>query len=47
MGHHIELFYKSNENFDFEQYLKTIKPSDEMVLPSDSNITIETDQPIE
>ncbi len=39
MGHSIELYYKSNENFDFEQYLKTIKASDEIIIEEDSTIT--------
>ncbi len=36
MGQSIEFWYKSDKNFDFDQYLETIKLSDEEVLSSDS-----------
>jgi len=39
MGQSIDLYYKSNENFDFEQYLKTIKTSGEFILEDDSTTT--------
>lgn len=46
MGHKIELYYKSDDNFDFEQYLKTIKPSNKMVL-TDSIETTNQEEPID
>jgi len=39
MGQDIELYYKSDENFDFEQYLKTIKASDKNIIGGDSTDT--------
>jgi len=39
MGQDIELYYKSDENFDFEQYLKTIKASDKSIINEDSTNT--------
>ncbi len=36
MGQSIDLYYKSNENFDFDQYLKTIKESDGVITEEDS-----------
>jgi len=39
MGQDIELYYKSDENFDFEQYLKTIKASDKKIIGGDSTDT--------
>jgi beta-lactam-binding protein with PASTA domain len=39
MGESIELYYKSDKNFDFEQYLKTIKSSDNNTIYEDSTDT--------
>ena len=44
MGQSIDLYYKSNENFDFEQYIKTIKASGITTIVEDSTETINQDQ---
>ena len=43
-GQKIELFYKSDENFDFEKHLKSIRPSNKI---TDSLITQENSEEIE
>jgi hypothetical protein len=36
MGQKVDFWYKSDANFDFEQYIKTIKPDNEILQQSDS-----------